>query len=53
MTPCRCTPTDTCGYCEDRISAAEDARGGHFRGFSTRDLDRAADDRADRDAGWA
>ena len=48
---CRRTKTETCGWCEARISAAEDRRAGYYSGYSDRELDDMADAQAARD--WA
>lgn len=52
MTACRCKGDSLCTRCNERQDAEIDARNGRPRGYSQRDLDRAADAAGDRMAGF-
>ena len=43
MSGCKCRGDDPCAFHLDGIDAREDARAGHSRGYSDRELDFMAD----------
>lgn len=43
--------SEQCGYCEDRIDAVIEARTGLPRNTTQRELDRMADDQAEKECG--